>query len=161
MRELTMEDKKLIITTNHWVSEYNFKLGEENNLAYGDQGGWKMLDVWLSQILGFDFRKDLYQDKGIFELSKIESVKKQFREKFDRGWFIGDAMHDTLFKLCHHNIQSEEEILKTEDLIREMYEFFQNIVPTFNSKTPPAEKEKFIASGVIVDGEMLYKRIST
>jgi hypothetical protein len=163
MRELTMEDKKLIITTTHWTSEYNFKLGEKFNLEYGDTGSYKMIDVWLSQILNLDFRKDIYNNSEIFEINKIDRVKDNFKVMFNRGWFIGDSMHDVIFALCYHNVQDEAKIEEAEKEIKFMLEYFVELTPKF-SETQEAvethsEKELFVDAGVTLNGEKLYRKV--
>ncbi len=148
--KLTMHQKKAIISCNYGISLYCKAFDDDD--SYGDTESWKMLDVWLSEILNLDFKKDVYE--GAFDLNKKESVKKAFCAKYPHyTWFIGDALTDVLYDLCRNNEQNDFEITATEEKILEMWEFFKKLNPEHFSN------ESYELVGEL-NGEKLYRKVN-
>lgn len=156
MDKLTLEQKQIIVATNHYLSKFNSKIQEE---AYGDTASWKILDRWLSEILDVDYKVDIYNNKHIFELSKLDSVKSAFKQRYpDNGWYIGDALKDSLYTLCHYNMKLPDEIDRKEKELREMWSYFKSILPMY--KEAPKPEEIYVMAGVTLNGEALYKKVT-
>jgi hypothetical protein len=151
--KLTLKEKKIIVNTLHWTSEYNFRIQED---AYGNKEAWEILDEWLSQVLGVDFKKDIYGSVEVMRFNRIEDVKQTVSKMGSRSWFIGDNLKDILASMCWQKHDSEEQILDAELLVKETWKAFLDL---YNGSSKIAGSTEYVESGIVVNGEMLYKRL--
>lgn len=124
MNSMTLEQKRIIIGLNHYIGEFHHRILED---AYGDHAAYLLLDKWISEVLGVDYRSDIYNNKEITEINKRDFVKNSFIKKFSQGWFIGDALKSRLYSLSYHNKQDEKSILDTENELKEMWNYFKSL----------------------------------
>jgi hypothetical protein len=152
MDKLTMIQKQIIIGTNHYIAQFNRHIEEE---SYGDTASYKILDRWISEILDVDYRNDIYNNMAVGQFSRIESVKNSFKKKFNGDWFIGDALKDIIYSLVHSGIEDELVIERTEQELRDMWDYFKSLVPELY---PPKVGERlYEPTQLTYDGEVLYR----
>lgn len=147
--KLSLKQKQVIIGTNHYIGQFNRLIKEE---TYGDSASYRILDMWLSEILDLDFKSDIYNNQSVFALSKIDSVKEKLKEKTGGSWFIGDALKDRIYTSCHENAQSEEKIKEMEEHVRSMWAYFKSLNPDV------FDVREYIPSGVFLNGTELYMK---
>jgi hypothetical protein len=152
MEKLTLEQKQIIVELNHYIGRFNSKIQAE---IFGDDAAFKILDLWISETLDLDYRNDIYNNKAVLELNRIDSVKDKFKEKFNLGWFVGDALKDVVYSACHHKTSTQTEIYNVDEKLKEVWEYFKSLTPTIK-----AEEELYVPAGVVMNGEELYKKVS-
>lgn len=146
---LTIDQKKAIIACNYGIAQFGRYIDED---AYGDSPSWVILERWLNEILQLDYRTEIYNNPVISELNRLDSVKNAFRAKYNDGWFIGDALKNSLYTLVHNNVQDEKVILAKEGELKEMWIFFQSLLPK------PKTHVEYELVGEL-NGELLYRRV--
>lgn len=153
-QQLSMEQKQIIVNVLYYAGKYD-------DVVVCDETGtpnhpWNMLDEWLSQLLGVDFKKDIYGSIEVMQFNKIEGVKRTVSKMGSRSWFIGDNLKDILAGMCWQKHDSEEQILEAELLIKETWKTFLNL---YNGSVKIAGSTEYVESGIVVNGEMLYKKL--
>lgn len=147
---LTMEQKKIIILTNYAIGLYCNKINEDD---YNNSPAFSILSKWITEIIGVDYRKDVYDNKDIVEINRIDSIKKEISKKYG-SWFIGDVLSNSLYQLCFHNVQDEQQILAKEQEIKDTWNYFKSLLPK------PKENFQYVpVEGIQFNGLQLYQKI--
>lgn len=152
---LSMEQKQAILQCVHHEAKYNRLIKED---AYGPTPAYLMLDVWLGQVLGLQFKTEIYNSREITEINSTDRVKAEFCKRYS-NWFVGDQLKDILFTSCYYLKSKPEEIEETEKRLVECWEFFQSLVPKISKVSAPAEEYEYVPTGVFVGDEVLYKKV--
>jgi hypothetical protein len=150
MENLTLEQKQIIVSTNYYVGQFNNHIQEE---AYGDTASYKILDRWISEVLDLDYLNDIYNNSAISQLNRVDSIKNAFKDKHG-DWFVGDALKSSLYTLCYYNKNTPNEIEQKEQELKEIWAYFQSLLPKL-----PESKDTYVSTGVMLNGEMLYKKV--
>jgi hypothetical protein len=148
--KLTMKQKQAIIAANYGTAQFNRHVHED---AYGDTPSYKILDRWITEVIGVDYRTGVYDNASVIELNRLDNVKRAFCERYSDGWFIGDALKNRLYTLCHHNIQDEQQILAIESELKAMWDFFYSLLPK------PKDKFEYVPTGIFFEKEELFRRV--
>jgi hypothetical protein len=146
--KLTLEQKQIIIGVNHFTTKFNNKIQDE---SYGDDAAYTALDRWISEIIGVDFRKSVYNDKRVGELNRVDRIKYGMSGKFG-AWFIGDGLMNEMYSLVVSGKSEASDIQLTESKIKTMWEYFKDIAGLNQPQYEPA---------MIVDGVQLYKKVES
>ena len=153
-QQLSMEQKQIIVNTLYYAGKYDDKVfyGETDTASHA----FNMLDEWLSQVLGVDFKQDIYNSVEVMRFNRIEDVKQTVSKMGSRSWFIGDNLKDTLARMCWQKNDNEEQILEAEFIVKETWGTFLDL---YNGSSKIAGSTEYVESGIVVNGEMLYKKL--
>jgi hypothetical protein len=146
MNKLTMEQKSVVLKLCHLEFQFEKLMKEER---YQNSPAWLVSERWISEVLGVDFRKDIYDNEEVKD--KNREISRFMLNKFGE-WFVGDALSMVFVKFYMENHHSERDIVDLENKWKEIW-------TVFNEKTSKTRRIIYVDSGVVFNGEKLYREV--
>ena len=113
-------------------------------------------DALLSDILGLNFQKDIYNNKKSTERSRNKFVKRYLEEEGYDSWFIGDAFYEIVFDVIDDCIKKSAFPNEKDlgDLVSRVTALLRDYHTQLEKKSTYEYKK-----AMVVDGEQLYRRV--
>ena len=113
-------------------------------------------DALLSDILGLNFQKDIYNNKKSTERSRNKFVKRYLEEEGYDSWFIGDAFYEIVFDVIDDCTKKSAFPNEKDlgDLVSRVTALLRDYHTQLEKKSTYEYKK-----AMVVDGEQLYRRV--
>lgn len=155
MNKLTLEDKKNILKYEigaYYLCDVDFYQSRTEAPQYR----LSPQDYFIGNALEVHFRKDIYDNKDILKINKQDHIKNWLLKNFNT-WHLGDALCNIFYRYIKDFQEgfavSEDAIVALEDDLKNLYHKF------LKRAANPNEDFEFVKSGVMFEGEELYKKV--